>query len=315
MLDPRIGGLCFGAGRLGSTDPQIAQATVDIAWNRGVRYFDVAPAYALGECERRLGAALRSRPRQEYVLSTKVGRTLIDDDAEGYVFDYSADGVLRQIDDSLTRLQMSHIDMLTLHDLSARWHGDQLIERFNQAMAGAWPAMLRLREEGVVAALCLGVNDVAICKRFAAETSIDAIMLAGRVTLLDRSGIDSGFLKLAENRRLPVLAAAPFNSGILALGPEVERATYFGQPAPDRILALARRVAALCAQWNIPLIAAAAQFALRFSPIVAVVAGFQRPEQFEEAHEAMSLAIPTGFWDDLDVLHGSVSPPAQETWW
>lgn len=289
--------LVFGAGRLDRAGQADAEAAVAAALEGGVRHLDVAPAYGDGACETRLGHALRGVHRARYSLTTKVGR--LAGAGGGPVFDYGAEAVRRCLHDSLARLGVDHVDGLILHDLSARWHGDVLEARIAEALDGAWPAMEALRAEGVVRVLGLGVNDIAVSERFLRQVPLDFLMLAGRTTLLDRSAITSGVIALAEARGVPVIAAAPFNSGILAKGSAHPAATFFSQPIPDPIRRAARDIEAVCADWQVPLTAAALQFGLRHPGVHAIAAGFETATQVEAAFAALAVEIPDAFWQAL----------------
>ena len=226
-----------------------ARAVVDRAWEQGLRLFDTAPLYGSGLSERRLGEALRERPRDEFVLSTKVGRLLRaggrpDPVFEGApplepVFDFSFDGVLRSLDESLERLGLDRIDVVHIHDPD---------DHFDDALAGAYPALERLRGEGVVRAIGVGMNQSEMLARFARETDIDCVLLAGRYTLLDTSALDE-LLPLCLERGVAVIAGGVFNSGVL-----VGNAHYNYAPAEPAVLARVRRLAEICARWEVPLV-------------------------------------------------------------
>jgi D-threo-aldose 1-dehydrogenase len=241
--------LGFGCSAMGvlrpGEDEAAATAAMASAWGRGLRYFDTSPWYGRGLSEHRTGAFLRHVPRAGYLLSTKVGRLLhpLPPDAAqpadtlpfGARFDYSYDATLRSVEDSLQRLGLSRVDMLILHDLSPRWHGDALERQFAIAMQGAQRALCDLRSQGVVKAIGVGVNDVDVCKRCLQAGDFDFFMLAGRLTLLDHAAA-LPLLAACAQRGVSVLAAAPFNSGILATGATAS-ARFFYAPAPAEIAA------------------------------------------------------------------------------
>ena len=290
--------LCFGASRIINASPPEATATVHAALSAGMDHVDTAPFYGLGESERRTGIGLADAPAP-FTLSTKVGR-LIRPGPDGALrseFDYSIDGVHRSLEESLTRLKRDHIDMAILHDVSRRWHGANTDAVFDTAIAGAYRALLRWRDEGVVKAIGIGVNDCAICLRSLTEGDFDFLMLAGRTTLLDQEGFDA-VLPAAQAAGVGVIAAAPFNSGILAVGAR-PGATYFSQPAPPEVLERMRRLEAICAGHGVALRAAALQLPLRHPAISAVLAGYA---SVTEVHDNLTLAqqpIPAAFWEAL----------------
>ena len=233
---PEVTRLGLGGAPLGNMFTTVAdddaQATVDAAWDAGIRYFDTAPFYGHGLAEQRLGAALAGRPRDEYVISTKVGRVLVPSTGAdtsifkiepdlAAVFDYSRDGVLRSFEASLARLGLDRVDVVLVHDPDS--HEDD-------ALAGAFPALLALRDQGVVGAIGAGMNQSAMLQRFVERVDLDCVLLAGRYTLLDRSGAE--LLDRCAERSVGVIIGGVFNSGVLAQ-PDPS-ATYDYWPAPDR---------------------------------------------------------------------------------
>ncbi|MBF9073131.1 aldo/keto reductase [Streptacidiphilus fuscans] len=299
--------LALGAAPLGNLFTQVgddeARATVDAAWEAGVRTFDTAPHYGLGLSERRLGAALRERPRDAYTLSTKVGRLLRpkhdptgNDLAHGFavpatherVWDFSADGVRRSIEESLTRLGLDRIDIAYLHDPD---------DHERQAFATGYPALERLRAEGVVRAIGAGMNQTAMLTRFLRETDVDVVLLAGRYSLLDRSGGDA-LLPEAERRGASVLVGGVFNSGLLA-DPR-PGATFDYAPASPQLLERALRLKALCAEYDVPLRAAALQFPLRQRAVAGVLVGARTPAEIADARTMLDVRVPDALWDALD---------------
>jgi D-threo-aldose 1-dehydrogenase len=258
-----------------------ARATIDRAWDLGVQIFDTAPLYGSGLSERRVGAALRERPRNELVLSTKVGRLIREGEP---VFDFSYDGVLRSLEESIERLGLDRVDVALIHDPD---------DHYDEAVAGAYPALERLREEGVVDAIGVGMNQWEIPARFVRETDVDCVLLAGRYTLLDRSG-ERELLPLCAERSVDVIAAGVFNSGILAGGVHYDYA-----PAPPELLERARRLAATCARHGVPLEAAAIQFPLRNPAVTTVLVGCRSAAEVEEDLRLADLELPEELWDEL----------------
>ena len=309
------GRLGLGCAQLGNLYRAIgdeeATATVEAAWRGGVRYFDTAPHYGLGLSERRLGAALRGLPRDRYVVSTKVGRLLVpippaagtggagpgrDPDlfevpaTHRRVWDFSADGVRRSLADSLDRLGLHRVDLVLIHDPE---------DHAEEALKSAYPALHELRAEGVVRAIGAGSKDPEILARFVAETDIDAVMVAGRYTLLEQPALDA-LLPLCARRSVTVLNAAVFNSGLLAEEHPHRGLPYEYQNAPDTLLERAAAIAALCDRHGTTLPAAALHFARAHPAIGTVVAGAQGPAQARRnAALAAAPPPPAALWTDL----------------
>jgi D-threo-aldose 1-dehydrogenase len=297
--------LALGCAPLGNLyraiDDDAARAVVDVAWDRGVRLFDTAPLYGHGRSESRTGAALRDRPRDEYVLSTKVGRLLVPDEpgrsVEPTIFedlppvhpvqDFSRDGVLRSIDDSLTRLGLDRVDLVHLHD------PDDHVE---QALAEAHPTLLRLRDEGVIGAVGVGTNHAHVAERFVGVVDLDWLLLAGRHTLLEQTGTAALFPRCQEHG-VAVLAAAVLNSGILAN--PVPGARYDYAPAAPELVARAQRMAAVCERHGVPLTAAALQVPLRHPAVRMVLVGAGSAAEVDEDARLLEVPIPDACWDEL----------------
>lgn len=305
--------LGLGATSLGNLyrpmDDVTAAAVVDTAWDLGVRYFDTAPHYGLGLSERRLGAALAGRPRDEYVLSTKVGRLLrpnpdpTGSDLEAALFDvpddlrrvldYSGDGVRRSIEESLTRLGLDRIDVVYVHDPD---------DHVDEALARAVPALVALRDEGVVSAVGVGMNQWQAPLRFVEESDVDVVMLAGRWTLLDRTGqpLLERCVELGAERGVSVVDAAPFNSGILATDDPTRDAHFDYGPAGPALLARAHALAATARGHGTHLPHAALQFPLRHPAVASVVVGASSPRQVTSTVTGMNTPVPEAFWDAMD---------------
>ncbi|MER7400748.1 aldo/keto reductase, partial [Streptomyces sp. NPDC000151] len=297
--------LSFGAAALGNlytaVTPDQAAATVDAAWDEGIRAFDTAPHYGLGLSERRLGAALRDRPRAEYVLSTKVGRLLRpggpggDDLAHGFavpathrrVWDFSADGVRRSIEESLHRLRLDRIDLAYLHDPD---------DHAEQAFGEAYPALERLRAEGVVRAIGAGMNQTTMLARFLRDTDVDAVLLAGRYTLLDPSGLDEVLPEAAARHRAVVIGGV-LNSGLLA-DPR-PGATYDYAPATRPVLERALRLKAVTERHGVPLRAAALHFPFGHPAVASVLVGARSPAEATDASELLRRPVPPAMWTEL----------------
>lgn len=294
-----VGCAPFGRPHAPGLDAQCSQVFADL-FAAGLRYFDVAPLYGRGVAELRLGAALRQVNRADVVLSTKVGRLLEPGSVAAPFevrYDYSHDGALRSIEHSLQRLGTHAIDIVFIHDVNRQWQGDLVEQRYAEAMGGAYRALERLRREGVIRAIGVGVNDCAILERFAGDGDFDCFMLAGRYTLLDHSALDS-FLPMCRRRGIGVLMAAPFNSGILATG-AIPGATFFYREATPEIVDRVRRIEAVCQRYGVELAAAALQFPLAHPAVISVVAGFGSREEAALNLAHCRASIPTAFWDEL----------------
>lgn len=300
-----------------------ALAVMRRAWDLGVRYYDTAPLYGLGLSETRLNRFLRGRPRDDYVLSTKIGRLLkvcrpedrdgfgkwFDVPARNEVYDYSYDGVMRSVEFSFERLGVDRIDLLFAHDLDLFNHGTEaaLQARLDQFMAGGYRALLRLREEGTIRAFGAGVNEWQPCQWMAERGDFDIFLLAGRYTLLEQEALDS-FLPLAEARGIGIVIGGPYNSGVLASGPK-PGAFYNYNPAPPDILARVARIEAACTRHGVRLVDAAFQFPLRHPAVVSVIPGGQTVAEVEANLRAAGAAIPVALWAELKA-EGLMRPDA-----
>jgi D-threo-aldose 1-dehydrogenase len=306
-----LGGAPIGGFRFALSDEQGAE-TVRSGYEAGLRYFDTSPYYGYGRSELLYGYALRSQPRDSFVLSTKVGRWMTPlgegETVEGWrsgglpfkaTFDYSRDGTLRSLEQSLLRLGMARIDVALIHDVDVWTHGSQAEaeRRFKETMAGCYPALVELRRAGVIRAIGVGLNETAMSLRFAREADIDCIMLAGRYTLLEQGALDE-LLPLCEKKGMSILLAAPLNTGILAIGPR-EDATYDYKPAPPAILDKVRRLEAVCSRHGVELAAAALQFPLAHPRLASIVAGATKASEVRENVTRMSAPIPRDLWQEL----------------
>lgn len=295
--------LSFGAAGLGNlytpiTD-QEARAAIDAAWEAGVRYFDTAPHYGIGLSERRLGEALRAHPREAYTLSTKVGRLLEaverpvgDDLAHGFavpathrrIWDFSADGIRRSLEASLARLGLDRVDIVYLHDPD---------DHAEQAFREGYPALERLRSEGVVGAIGAGMNQTAMLTRFVRDTDVDAVLCAGRYTLLDQSALTE-LLPAAHERGKAVVIGGVFNSGLLA-DPR-PGATYDYTTAPQDLVDRARRLQTIAKRHGTTLRAAALAFPLAHPAVTTVLVGARSPHEVRDAAAQFASAVPDAFW-------------------
>jgi D-threo-aldose 1-dehydrogenase len=319
LKDILPGRLGFGAAPLGNMfrdiPEQEAQATVNAAWNDGIRYFDNAPFYGAGLAETRMGDALAGRPRDNYVISTKVGRLILDEvedvDArdlgeKGDVFrhglpnkivnDYSADATLRSIEDSLKRLKTDHIDIVWVHDVAQDFYGDEWLSVFESARNGAFKTLDRLRDEGVIKAWGLGVNRVEPIELLLALDAPrpDGFLLAGRYTLLDHDRALQRVMPMVAARGLGIVVGGPYSSGALVGGPNFEYA-----PATPAILDKVARIKAIADRHGISMKAAGLQFALANPAVAAVIPGASRPGRIAEDRAALEEVIPREFWRAL----------------
>jgi D-threo-aldose 1-dehydrogenase len=285
-------------------EERVALNVVDAAWENGIRYFDTAPHYGLGLSERRLGAALRRRPRDEYLISTKVGRLLVpnprpvgsDLPSGGFAVpdalmrqrDYSRDGVLRSLEASLERLGLDRVDIVFVHDPE---------EHMESALAEAIPALIELREQGVIGAIGAGMNTVTPLRQFVVETDVDVIMVAGRWTLLDRSA--AALLEDCLSHNVAVIAAGVFNSGLLSQIEPSEDAYFDYAPVPQDVLAAARACARVCTTHGTTLPSAALQFPLRHLAVNSIVVGMSSEQDCLQDIRSLRAPIDEALWNEL----------------
>ncbi|MBD9579659.1 aldo/keto reductase [Pseudomonas sp. PDM23] len=316
LIPARLG---FGTAPLGNMFRDVpaeeVQATVDAAWNNGVRYFDTAPFYGAGLSESRLGAALAKRPRDEYVLSSKVGRIILDEledpasrelgeksglfehgNRNRIVNDYSADATLRSIEDSLKRLDTDRLDIVWIHDIAQDFYGDEWLTQFEIARTGAFRVLTRLREEGVIKAWGLGVNRVEPIELTLDldEPRPDGFLLAGRYSLLDHERALQRVMPQAVEQGVGIVVGGPYSSGVTAGGEHFEY-----QKASPAVLAKLERIRAVARDHGVDVKAAALQFALAHPAVVAAIPGSTRPLHANQDHAALSAVIPAAFWIDL----------------
>ena len=305
---PALTELGMGAAQFGNlyraTSDDASTGAVDAAWAAGIRYFDTSPHYGLGLSERRLGAALATRSRDEYVLSTKVDRLLVpspetagERDTQGFdvpadhrrQWDFTRDGVLRSIEASLERLGLDRIDIAYVHDPD-----DHVEEAITQTL----PALIELRDQGVVSAIGLGMNQTAVPAEAIRRVDLDVVMCAGRFTLLEQGALDD-LLPLALDRGVAIVAAGVYNSGMLSTPRPAADATHNYEPAPPGLIAKAIRIAEVCELHGVSLPQAAAQYPLQHPAVVSVVLGMRTAEQVAENAVRFEVPIPDALWDDL----------------
>ncbi|PWI13910.1 aldo/keto reductase [Streptomyces sp. Act143] len=314
MTTPR--GLGFGAAGIANLYTEVpeeqAHAAVAAAWDRGIRYYDTAPHYGLGLSERRLGAALREHPREEYLISTKVGRRLEpsagggDDLAHGFavpathrrVWDFTADGIRRTLDASLERLGLDRVDIAYLHDPD---------DHAEQAFREGYPALEKLRAEGVVGAIGAGMNQAGMLARFVRETDVDVVLCAGRYTLLDRSALTE-LLPAALAKGTSVVIGGAFNSGLLA-DPK-PGATYNYARAPEELLDRALRMKAVADRHGISLRAAALAFCAAHPAVTSVLVGARSAAEVHDCADQFATPVPESFWHELRETGLIEEPPS-----
>ncbi len=308
--------LGYGGASVGNLyvalDDEAAASTLRAAWEAGVRYFDTAPHYGLGLSERRLGAALAALPRDEFVVSTKVGRLLVPNPSpkgwdldNGFVVpddltrarDYSRDGVLRSLESSLDRLGLDRVDIVYVHDPD---------DYLDEAISVSVPALAELRDAGVVGAIGAGMNSSEPLLRIVKESDVDLVMLAGRWTLLDRSG--EPLLAECLERGVSVVSAAVFNSGLLARSWPPDGAPFNYRPASEAVLARARALARVCQDLGTTLPEAAASFGLRHPAVASVVVGAGSTDHITVAAQRVTTELPDRTWQALDEVVAGWTP-------
>lgn len=300
-----VSGLAFGGAAIGNLFTEVsdeqAHEAVTAAWERGIRYFDTAPHYGLGLSEQRLGAALKAHPRSEFTISTKVGRRLEPSGAGGddlancfavpaaqrRVWDFSADGVRRTLEASLERLGLDRVDVVYLHDPD-----DHAEEAFREG----YPALEKLRSEGVVGAIGAGMNQTEMLTRFVRDTDVDVVLCAGRYTLLDRSAL-TDLLPAAVEQGVSVVVGGAFNSGLLA-DPQ-PGATYNYAQAPGELLDMALRMKEIAGRHGIGLRAAALAYCASHPAVASVLVGARSAAEVRDCADQFATAVPDAFWQEL----------------
>jgi D-threo-aldose 1-dehydrogenase len=302
--------LAFGGAPIGNLYHQVgddeACRAVEAAWTAGIRYFDTAPHYGLGLSERRLGAALRERPREEFVISTKVGRLLVPDEAgrarrdtEGFdvpaayrrQWDFSRDGVLRSVEESLGRLRLDRVDVVFLHDPDEHWR---------QAVDEGYPALAELRDQGVVSAIGAGMNQTRMLAEFVRHTDMDLLLQAGRYTLADQSALDE-LLPLCADRGVGVIAAGALGAGLLARPRPGPFAKYNYVDAAPEVIARATRIADVCERHGTTLPAVALRFPLAHPAVISVAVGCRDAAEVRGNVATLDTRVPAELWEALRV--------------
>lgn len=312
--------LGFGSAPLGNLFAPLseaqAQATLAAAWEAGIRYYDTAPLYGLGLAETRLNTFFRGKPRKDYLVSTKVGRTLqvcppdqrtaigkfFDTPSRKEVFNYTYDGVMRSLEHSLERLGLDYVDILLVHDIDVFTHGSQAVRdayvsTLMDKKTGGYNALTKLRDEGVIKAIGAGVNETQVCEALAQQGDFDVFLLAGRYTLLEQEALAT-FLPMCQQRGIGVILGGVYNSGILATGAK-PGAVYQYSPAPQAIMEQVAGIEVICAAHGVKLVEAALRFPLVHPSVVTVIPGAISPEQIAINSRTLAAQIPPALWTDL----------------
>lgn len=310
--------LGFGAAPIGGFRFTIseaeAQALLEAAWDGGVRYFDTSPFYGYGRSELRIGHFLRQYPRDDFVVSTKIGRVMHtirpgekpptdmrNTGLPGFIpeFDYTYDGVMRSLEQSCLRMGLSRIDIVLVHDIDFWTVQDRVLleQRFRTLMDSGYRALDELRAAGVIGAIGCGLNEADMCLRFAKAGNFDCMLLAGRYTLLEQGALDD-FLPYAEAHQVSVIIGGPYNSGILA-GDVPDNATHDYKAAPRPLIEKARHIAAICQRHHVPLAAAALQFPLAHPAVSSVIPGALSAQEVHQNLSYLHQAIPPTLWQEL----------------
>ncbi|MDC0739584.1 aldo/keto reductase [Cognatishimia sp. SS12] len=317
--DLNVTQLAFGCVPLGNYPTKLsdaeAMAALDEAFQQGIRYFDVAPLYGHGLAEHRLGAALRNRAERDFVTSTKVGRllqpaspdSLSADNAAGIFEDplpfslinnYTYDGIMRSVEDSIQRLGIPSIDILHIHNIDPANHdGPALEAMFSQCMSDGYRALEQLRSEGTVKALGVGNNSLTMLKRFNAEGDFDCYMMAGHYHLLDQAA-GAEFLATCAAQGRSILLGSPFASGLL-VAPEPAKALYMYQKPSPEILSRLESIRDICNSHGVSMTAAALQFPLRHKAVASVVPGMRTVAEVRDCATAIRAEVPDALWSDL----------------
>ncbi len=314
-----LGTATMGGSRINVTRTE-GEAMVRAAWNAGVRYVDTAPFYGVGAAEHRVGDAMRDRPRDEWVLSTKVGRLLRPGMPQGgltdgrmapmpfhVVYDYSRDGIMRSVEDSYQRLGLAKIDMLFVHDIGVYQHGvEGNAPHMKSLRDSGYRALEELKRSGTVGAIGIGVNEKEVLIEALGFGDWDAFLLAGRYTLLEQGPLDD-LLPMCVRRGTSIVVGGPLNSGILA-----GRDTWNYATAPADIVARVKQIEAVCDAHRVALAAAALQFPLAHPAVCAVIPGPRTAAEFDANLELLATKIPHALWSDLrdaGLLHPQAPTP------
>ena len=299
-----LSGMTLGGGIFGGTASDAAVGVIQRARELGIRYFDTAPLYGSGRSEVRYGRALECANRDDFVISTKVGRVLelypggmtAEGSPDGFadhvpVNTWSRDGVLRSLEESLERLRLDRVDILLVHDPDTEEFGEQ------QALDEAFPTLMELKSQGTIGAVGCGMNEWEMPARFIREVGIDVVLLAGRYTLLDHSA-NSEFMPLCAERGVSVVIGGPYNSGILARDLS-NPVTFDYEPAPAHLVEQAMKLQAICDSHDVDLKAAALQYVLAHPAVASVIPGAESVQELEQNIAMVQADIPSALWDDM----------------
>ncbi|MCP5433311.1 MAG: aldo/keto reductase [Alphaproteobacteria bacterium] len=314
--DLKVTEVGFGGAALGNLFASVAdadaEAALDLAFERGLRLFDTAPFYGFGLSEERMGRVLSTKPRESFVLSTKVGRLVralrageamppqfVQTGAAALTvdYDYSRDGVRRSIEASLRRLDLDRIDIALVHDIGEQTHGAGHEPLTRMAMQEGLPALNDMKREGLIGAVGIGVNEIAVCERTLREAEVDCFLLAGRYTLLEQTPLD-GFFERCREANVSIVAGGPFNSRLLA-SRSAPGATYNYKPADEAILGRTRLIYDVCASHGVDVGAAALQFVLAHPVVAAVIPGIRTPAEVADTLARYKARLPSALWSDL----------------
>ena len=276
----------MGGAPLGGLDSRTAQDTLEYAFAQGIRYFDTAPLYGSGLSEIHNGGFLSTLPRNDFVLSSKVGRLIIP--GQDIPFNYTKEGILRSIDESLTRLNLDSLDIVLIHDPD---------NHYSSALNEAFPTLAKLREQGVIKAIGAGMNQWEMLRQFAKDADFDCFLVAGRYTLLDHSALHE-LMPLCLEKDISLILGGPYNSGILASDLNT-KSTYFYDPSPPEIIEKAKKIKQVCDRHQVPLKAAAIQFGLMHQSVASTIPGPRSPKEIEDNIVMASIKIEPDLWREL----------------
>ena len=284
--DVRVTRIGMGGAPLGGLDSKTAQDTLEYAFEQGIRYFDTAPLYGSGLSEIHTGGFLSTLPRNDFVLSSKVGRLIIP--GQDIPFNYTKEGILRSIDESLTRLNLDSLDIVLIHDPD---------NHYSSALNEAFPTLAKLREQGVIKAIGAGMNQWEMLRQFAKDADFDCFLVAGRYTLLDHSALHE-LMPLCLEKDISLILGGPYNSGILASDLNT-KSTYFYDPSPPEVIEKAKKIKQVCDRHQVPLKAAAIQFGLMHQSVATTIPGPRSPEEIKDNIAMCSIKIEPDLWREL----------------
>ena len=284
--DVRVTRIGMGGAPLGGLDSKTAQDTLEYAFEQGIRYFDTAPLYGSGLSEIHTGGFLSTLPRNDFVLSSKVGRLIIP--GQDIPFNYTKEGILRSIDESLTRLNLDSLDIVLIHDPD---------NHYSSALNEAFPTLAKLREQGVIKAIGAGMNQWEMLRQFAKDADFDCFLVAGRYTLLDHSALHE-LMPLCLEKDISLILGGPYNSGILASDLNT-KSTYFYDPSPFEVIEKAKKIKQVCDRHHVPLKAAAIQFGLMHQSVASTIPGPRSPKEIEDNIVMASIKIEPDLWREL----------------